>query len=66
MYAKKPKQKADDDKYAACRGTGVIVVFNRVAPETRRLPVCPKCGGRGTLPRPAPSDQGQVTEVGLF
>jgi hypothetical protein len=31
MYPKKPKQRADDEECAACRGTGVIVISNPAA-----------------------------------
>jgi DnaJ-class molecular chaperone len=50
MYSKKLKQKVDHDKCAACRGIGVIVLLNPVTPETRRPPVCPRCGGTGRAP----------------
>ena len=50
MYPKKPKQREDDEECAACRGTGVIVVPNPAAPETRQPPVCPRCGGIGRAP----------------
>jgi hypothetical protein len=46
----KPQQRADDDKCAACRGTGVIVLLNPVAPETKQPPVCPRCVGTGRAP----------------
>jgi hypothetical protein len=36
----KPKQRADDEECAACRGTGVIVISNPADPETRHPPVC--------------------------
>jgi hypothetical protein len=50
MYPKKPKQRADDEGCAACRGTGVIVIANPADPEIKQPPVCPRCGGTGRAP----------------
>jgi DnaJ-class molecular chaperone len=50
MYPEKPKQRAADDRCAACRGTGVIVLLNPATRETRQPPVCPRCGGTGRAP----------------
>jgi hypothetical protein len=34
MHPKKPKQRADDEECAACRGTGVIVIAIRRTPKS--------------------------------
>jgi DnaJ-class molecular chaperone len=50
VYAKKPKQRANDEECAACRGTGVIVLLNPAVQEIKQPPVCPRCGGTGRAP----------------
>jgi DnaJ-class molecular chaperone len=50
VHPKKPKQSVDDEECLACHGTGVIVIANPADTETRRPPVCPRCGGTGRAP----------------